>query len=96
MSLLIFAALDLTSYALSLVTKASNVHYLEFMQKQNAYLIKKANILIQLNNYQMAEYNIIKLEDYEEDDALWWCLHHKETLSYLKLRVTQYKKLKLQ
>ena len=24
-------------------TKASNVHYLEFMQKQNAYLIKKAN-----------------------------------------------------
>ena len=42
----------------------------------------------------MAEYNIIKLEDYEEDDALWWCLHHKETLSYLKLRVTQYKNAK--
>jgi hypothetical protein len=28
-----------------------------------------------------------KLEQYEKDDALWWCLHHKATGEYLKLRL---------
>ncbi len=34
--------------------------------------------------------NRTKLEKYEEKDPLWWCLHHKNTLSYLKLRVKQW------
>ena len=32
----------------------------------------------------------IKLEEYEKEDALWWCLHHKSTVEYLKLRIRQY------
>lgn len=39
----------------------------------------------------MAEHNTIKLEDYEEDDALWWCLHHKNTIAYLIHRLSEYK-----
>tara|TARA_B100001094_G_scaffold318762_1_gene362737 strand:+ start:1615 stop:1806 length:192 start_codon:yes stop_codon:yes gene_type:complete len=31
-----------------------------------------------------------KLEEYEKEDALWWCLHHKSTVEYLKLRIRQY------
>ena len=35
-----------------------------------------------------------KLEEYEKEDALWWCLHHKSTVEYLKLRVRQYQNAK--
>ena len=31
-----------------------------------------------------------KLEEYEKEDALWWCLLHKSTVEYLKLRIRQY------
>ena len=34
--------------------------------------------------------NRTALEKYEEKDPLWWCLYHKNTLSYLKLRVKQW------
>ena len=31
-----------------------------------------------------------KLEEYEKEDALWWCFYHKSTVEYLKLRIRQY------
>jgi hypothetical protein len=30
------------------------------------------------------------LEDYEEQDISWWCLHHKSTLSHVCIRLEQY------
>jgi len=42
--------------ALEDITRALRIE-----KSNNSYLIKKANILIQLNNYQMAEYNIKKV-----------------------------------
>jgi len=32
----------------------------------------------------------VGLEDYEEEDPLWWCLHHKNSLSYICIRLREY------
>ena len=32
----------------------------------------------------------VSLEDYEKREPEWWCLHHKQTLSHVCIRLRQY------
>ena len=32
----------------------------------------------------------VSIEDYEKRDLEWWCLHHKQNLSHVCVRLRQY------